>query len=549
MHLIPTALALFESSDNVALAANPINQVWLTMMAAVSGPRLEVLARRYYLALQHFRRPRRRPAPQGRATVVAAGRKAAQVELLKVWSEPAGGTFVQATHPGEPTHLPPALRDMACLPPSLQDLCRGPGRPPCDAMAMMRAFLAAPLLGVGDDCTSVHRLLHSNPSYARACGFDGRGTRRRSSELTSRRTPSLATLQEFDEVMARYGLWQQARLDQVRDNVRTGVVQLEDTLVFDTTHVEANSHCGQVAPPAPPVAPSDTVADAQGGKAAATPPKKRKTPRMRKWCDCGSAAWETCEHPWSPTDQGAAVVVKGATRIYWAHKQSIMSLGRSEIPLDVRVLQYAAENDGKTLLPHLEVLQRDLPEVLEPVRFILADDAYGANRGAVGHVGQGARLIGPIHPLPQERIPSARRWYGLDYFTPTGVPVCEGGHRFDFRGRDVAMKKFIWTAPDTAEGKSVCGGCPQAWWCLDKGQRRLIRVDRHHFPAIDWEHPQHAIRHQARYRRRSGVERAIKRLKVDLGAQILNHRDGHRVQAHFDRRLLTLHMLLAFNSA
>ncbi len=39
----------------------------------------------------------------------------------------------------------------------------------------MRAFLAAPLLGVGDDPTSVHKLLHSNPTFARACGYYGSG--------------------------------------------------------------------------------------------------------------------------------------------------------------------------------------------------------------------------------------------------------------------------------------------------------------------------------------------------------------------------------------
>jgi hypothetical protein len=41
------------------------------------------------------------------------------------------------------------------------------------------------------------------------------------------------------------------------------------------------------------------------------------------------------------------------------------------------------------------------------------------------------------------------------------------------------------------------------------------------------------------------VERAIKRLKVDLRGEHLTHRDVHRVQAHFDRKLLTLHLLLA----
>jgi hypothetical protein len=34
-------------------------------------------------------------------------------------------------------------------------------------------------------------------------------------------------------------------------------------------------------------------------------------------------------------------------------------------------------------------------------------------------------------------------------------------------------------------------------------------------------------------------------LKVDLNGEHLTHRDAHRVQAHLDRKLLTLHLLLA----
>jgi hypothetical protein len=54
-----------------------------------------------------------------------------------------------------------------------------------------------------------------------------------------------------------------------------------------------------------------------------------------------------------PTDQGAAVVVKGPTRVYWAHKASVVTFGDSEVPIDVRVLLYAAKSDGKTMVPHL----------------------------------------------------------------------------------------------------------------------------------------------------------------------------------------------------
>ena len=112
------------------------------------------------------------------------------------------------------------------------------------------------------------------------------------------------------------------------------------------------------------------------------------------------------------------------------------------------------------------------------------------------------------------------------------------------------MERYIWAAPDDAEGQSTCLGCPLAATCLQKGGgRRHIRVDRDDFPQLDWDHPQHLVRNSARYQMRTGVERAIKRLKVDLKGEHLTHRDGPRVQAHLDRKLLILHLLLKHAAA
>jgi hypothetical protein len=347
--------------------------------------------------------------------------------------------------------------------------------------------------------------------------------------------PSLAVCEEFSEVMTRYGLWHLARLDQVRENLASGVVAKEDTATFDTTHIVANSHCANVVP---------ADAKAEDGKT----PKHRKVPRMQKSCDCGKDQWESCEHPWTPTDQGAAVVVKGPSRIYWAHKASVAAFADSEIPFDVRVLKYAAHSDGKTLVPHLSLLERDLPEVVAPLRHILADDAYRENLDDVRRFGQQARLSVPVHGR-NSKAALAEPFDGINRFTPTGVPVCEMDHRFEMRGRDISSERYIWTAPDDGEGKPVCVGCPMVSSCLKKGQRRYIRVDRNDFPHIDWDHPQHFARNRARYQKRTGVERAIKRLKVDLNGEHLTHRDAHRVQAHLDRKLLILHLLLAAASS
>lgn len=537
-----TAPVLFESSDNHAVLQDPVNHDWVTLLRALDGERFATLARRYYLALQHFRQQRARPPLPGHLEIVATSKQQALEGMLAVWEErkairqraERAADVLVTVSPPLVDDLPEALRDFTKPPPPLSILLAGPGRPPCDASCLLRAFLAAPLLGVGDAPTSVYRLLHSNPTFAHACGFLGRDALRQEGEWTSRRLPSLSVCEEFSEVMTRYGLWQLARLEQVRDNLASGVVEVETTLVFDTTHLEAHSHCANVVPPG---------GEVEAGKA----PKHRKVPRMRKRCSCGQAHWETCEHPWTPTDSGVAVVVKGTTRVYWAHKASVVSFANSEVPIDVRVCQYAAEPDGKTLVPHLEALTNDLPDVVRSLCYVLADDAYRENHAAVERFGQQARLVVPVHGRTAHAA-LASGLAGIARFTPSGVPVCQGGHRFELRGRDISAERYIWAAPDDDAGQSVCARCPLAAGCLDKGKRRHIRIPRLEQPHIDWEHPQHFARERARYSQRTAIERAIKRLKIDLRGEHLTHRDALRVQAHLERRLLTLHLLLAVSA-
>jgi len=541
-----TLPVLFESTDNAAVVADPVNADWVALVRAVGGRRYEMLARRYYEALYHFRSQPSRPPVPGTIDVAADNQQQALEGMLGVIEQrkarrreatdagDAPDIFVNAQPDASDETLPPSLRDLSHPPRPLDIIVGGPGRPPCDALCLLRAFVAAPLLGVADNPTAVHRLLHSNPTYAHLCGFLGRDVLKQPGELTSRRLPSLAVCEEFSEVMTRYGLWQLARLEQVGENIASGAVAVEDTMAFDTTHIIANSHCGNVVPP-------DSKAAADGKR-----PKHRKVPRMTKACACGRENWQNCEHPWTPTDHGAAVVVKGHSRIYWAHKASIVAFGDSEIPTDARVLNYAADGDGKTLLPHIRCLQADLPQTLQRLQHIVADDPYRENCDAVPLTIEGVRLIVPVHP---RRVAAslAASLPGIDHFTPTGVPICDGGHRFELRGRDLGDERYIWAAPDDSDGQSVCASCPLSIACT-KAARRNIRVDRSDLPQINWDHPQHFARNRARYSKRTAVERAIKRLKIDLLGEHLTHRDAIRVQAHLDRKLLALHLLLAVKS-
>lgn len=290
------APALFESSGQHAVIHDPVNEDWVALLPALDTERFAVLARCYYLALYHFRKQQARPGLPGQTEVEANSRQQAfeamlgQIEQRKASRKRAKAPLTPAEVFVEPQleqpdpTLHPALVDLSVKPPPLGHILGGAGRPPCDALCLLRAFRAAPLLGVGDDPTSVHRLLHNNPAFAHLCGFLDSNAMKRPGDLT-------------------------------------------------------------------------------------------------------------CRHPWVPTDQGAAVVVKGPTRVFWAHKTSVAAFSESEIPVDVRVCLYGAQSDSNTLAPHLELLQRDLPGVISELKYVLADDGYQGNHEAVIRFGKQARLI------------------------------------------------------------------------------------------------------------------------------------------------------------
>ena len=524
------APVLVQSTDSLVVISDPANQTWIGLIRLASQPLFDTIVRCYYLALNHFRKFVRRPSMPGVVEVSADDKQQAQRELYESLQSEAEA-FVTIGPGTDDKTLHPALKDPNEAPPSLRNLLDGPGAPPSDALCLMRAFIAAPQLGLPGSPNDVWLLLRTNPMFARRCGFLGPDALKQSGEFTTRRLPSLSVCKQFDEVMMRYGLWHRLAKLQVEKNIDGGVLESEDTGAFDTTHHESNSHCDNIEP-----------SDAQEKRDAGKKVKLKKVERVRKHCDCGKENWHQCPHPWRSTDQGAAVVVKGPTRVYWAHKSSVFSFANSEIPIDIRVLNYGARSDSRTMLPHLALLASESPQIVDKLRCLLADSAYSSNANELAERFPNIRLLSPV--IGRDCADAADLYSGIDHFTPSGIPVCDEGFPFELQCRDINAERFIWVAPNDEHGKPVCSHCPNRTPCLTKGSRRHIRVDRDLTPQIDWDHPQHLRTEKMRYAKRTGVERAIKRIKVDLKAKILSHRDAHRVQADLDRKLLILHLLL-----
>jgi len=532
---MPTAQVLFESSVSRAIVSSPVNSAWVSVLRETYSPTFERVGVLYHVALRHFRSQKQRASLPGGQEFDAGSQREARQQALKVMEERKAAEKVDAsqTEPAvfvDPHHTdeswPPCLVDPSVPPPPLHLLLGGRGRRPISGLAMMRAWLAAPLLHVTATAAGVQTLLHSNPVLAQLCGFKGYGISAGPGNLISYGVPSAATLSEFNQVMTRYGLWRQASVLAVAENLRSGVVEVERGLSFDTAHIEADS--GSVG------------LRVEGPK---DKPTIKRICRLTKTCSCGKARWSMCPHPWRRTDDGAAVVVKGPTKKYWAHKMSVAAFAESEVPIDARVMQHAADHDSTTVVPHLRELMKTFPGLLDALKYVLADTAYHSKTVEVAELGP--ELHTAVRASTSKKPAAiAARLSGIDHFTRTGVPVCEAAVKFTMVGRDIPGERYIWTVPDNDDGYSPCESCRRAPSCGQGGARRYIRVDRNAFKQINWDNPQHLQSNRELYQHRTGVERAIKRLKVDLGAEHVTQRNALRVQAIVDTKMMTLHLLL-----
>ena len=133
--------------------------------------------------------------------------------------------------------------------------------------------------------------------------------------------------------------------------------------------------------------------------------------------------------------------------------------------------------------------------------------------------------------------------------TPRGVPVCQAGFPLDLLGFRRDTERFVFVAPQTPSGESVCGGCDLRDGCYrgqSGGRRVTIAADR--LPWLDRELPQLSKRFAKAMARRTGIERIHKLMKFDYGDDRLTKRGTASFQARLDKTLLAMHMLLAHES-
>ncbi|MCH5374705.1 MAG: hypothetical protein JJ992_12075 [Planctomycetes bacterium] len=243
-------------SDDLFLADQP-DVLWFDVLRSLDYHPFQATAAHYYEHLYTFnqqqkqRRIERRenqpdpnPETPGQATQrLLAERATLDKQCPALYQRPQPATPLIQICPQEvaPGVTPP----------------RFVGRPAKCFFSMLYAFLGTTLAGQRAEPQFVSQRLRENPAFARTCGFTIRrpGKPERQSDV-----PSLRKLQQFDQIMTDNGLWEELAVDRVAANLRAGKIEMEATLVHDTTHYHAYSSMRVVD--LPPSAEADAAENA-----------------------------------------------------------------------------------------------------------------------------------------------------------------------------------------------------------------------------------------------------------------------------------------------
>jgi hypothetical protein len=401
------------------------------------------------------------------------------------------------------------------------------GRKPKCFFSLLKSFIGTTLIGYPSEPEQVYLQLKSNPCFARVCGFS---IKEKDSpfEYHHNQIPSLRKLEQFDQVMREAGIWEKIKVSEIKINIESGAIKLENELVGDTTHYHAYSGFETVK-----------YEDEKGNK------KKKSQSKVTKRCRCKDHA--TCGHEWELSDDGAGTIVKSKTKMYWGHKAGVIGFPKQGVAIDAVAVKDGATHDGQTFFPHVKKVFEEYPEISESVDRVLYDSACDDAELKEKFSNElNVELKASFNPRRSKPV-TVGLPKGIDKITPYGVPVCVEGHEMDYQGIRYENEKFIYKAPCDDNDIPVCFGCPKRSACCSgstEESQRTITISFNMLPHIDPSDPPMAKRFKAIMTRRPSVERMIKRLKCDLGDDRLSKRGNESFQACLDKTMIGYHLLI-----
>jgi hypothetical protein len=503
--------------DDELLASSPEAE-WYKILQNLPWEQYRLIAADYYNALYHFNKSKSHSQKSGdiseeqkeTATQRLLFERATMDETAPVLSEEE---FI--------TDILPTVSPSMIAPGKTPD--RLGGKKPKCFFALFKSFIGASLMGLEAIPEKVYLLLTSNLSFARVCGFVPKGD---NDQYWFKYVPSIRKLEQFDQIMTDYGLWDRLKIKEVIENLKQGIIKEEKELVGDTTHFYAYSGFETV-----------TYIDEKGKE------QRKSQSKTTKNCRCKDK--DNCEHPWELADDGAGTIVKAFNKYIWGHKASILGLPMQGIPLDAIAVADAATHDGETFFPHVVRLFAQYPEIKSWIDTVLYDSACDSQPLKDKFRDQlGIALKASLNPRRKKTV-TENLPKGMKKLTAYGNLVCNADFEMDYQGARYKTEKFIYQAPLDENGTIVCDNCEQKSMCCPVALNgRIVQVSFDMLAHIDSQDPPMAKRFKAIMTRRPSVERMIKRLKCDLGDDRLKKRSNASFQAYLDKTMIAFHILL-----
>jgi hypothetical protein len=327
--------------------------------------------------------------------------------------------------------------------------------------------------------------------------------------------------------MERYGIWSQAKYNEVVHNLENKVIELEDTIVGDTTHYHAYAKFETVR-----------IKDENGNEI------KKSQSKVTKNCRCEDQ--EKCEHEYVLTDDGAGTIVKSGPKMHFAHKASVIGFPDQGVVLDAVAVADAATHDGQTFLPHVRNIFDNLPIIKPLVEKALYDSACSDKKLKQAFEDElDIDLKTSLNPRGKKAI-ETNLPLGMKRLTPYGELICNQGHALDYQGVRTSTGTYIYNSPKEEDGSIKCRTCDQKDECCPNAHcgGRIVNIPFSLLPHIDSNDPPMSKRFKSIMSKRPSVERMIKRLKCDLGDDRLTKRGNSAFQAYLDKTILAYQILL-----
>ncbi len=397
------------------------------------------------------------------------------------------------------------------------------GRKPKCFFALLKSFIGASLMGLSPEPQDVFFLLNSNLSFARVCGFIPKGN---DEQYWYKYVPSLRKLEQFDQIMTDYGLWDEIKWNEIRENLHNGTINKENVLVGDTTHYQAFSGFETVK-----------YTDDKG--------KEKTKSQSKPTKNCGCDDKENCPHSWEQTDDGAGTIVKNKKKMIWGHKASIIGFPSQEIALDAVAVADAATFDGETFHPHVSSLFENLPEIAPWIDTALYDSACDSDALKQKFADDfDIVLKSSMNPRRRKTV-TENLPRGMSKLTPQGSLICNENIEMEYQGIRRNSDKYIYKSPVDDKNVSVCCTCKNKPLCCPNAQNgRIACISFNMLPHIDSNDPPMSKKFKSIMKKRPSVERMIKRLKCDLSDERLTKRGNASFQAYLDKTMIAYHILI-----